>query len=50
MIVWGGIDGDRKVLGDGAKYDPKTNTWSSIATTGAPAPRMRHVAVWTARV
>jgi N-acetylneuraminic acid mutarotase len=47
MIVWGGASTNPfMLLGDGARYDPKTDTWSTLATTGAPTPRQRHSAVW----
>ena len=45
MLVWGGYGGDP--LGDGASYDPGSNTWSPIAGLGAPSPRYVHRAVWT---
>ena len=32
---------------DGASYDPSTDTWSAIDSSGAPAARGRHTAVWT---
>jgi hypothetical protein len=34
-------------FGDGARYDPKTDTWSSLSITDAPTPRAEHSAVWT---
>jgi N-acetylneuraminic acid mutarotase len=50
MIVWGGsrssIDGSI-YLGDGASYDPVTDTWASVTADGAPSPRAGHIAVWT---
>jgi len=49
MIVWGGrtyssgyID-----LGDGKRYDPVANLWTSVSLTGAPTARDSHTAVWT---
>lgn len=44
LFVWGG-KGDQGALGDGALYDPKTDTWSPLATDNAPSPRMDAVAV-----
>ena len=39
--------GDAGVLGDGAVYDPATNTWKPISTMGTPpSPRTQHTAVW----
>lgn len=50
MLIWGGVAGDivmgYPTLGDGARYDPSTNTWSAINSTGAPAGRHLHSAVW----
>jgi hypothetical protein len=46
MIIWGGSTGG-EVRGDGAAYDPRTDTWRQIATEGTPAPRGTHSAVWT---
>src|SRR3989442_2051969 len=53
LVIWGGSDYDRTTfirtfLDTGAAYDPGTNTWSPVATTGAPAGRHQHAAVWTA--
>ncbi len=36
-------------LGDGAMYDPASNTWTPLPASGAPEARSGHVAVWTAR-
>ncbi|MDQ7087000.1 MAG: MopE-related protein [Acidobacteriota bacterium] len=47
MIVWGGEDASAALLGDGARFDPDLGTWTTITTTGAPAPRRDAVAVWT---
>jgi hypothetical protein len=45
MIVWGGRTGST-YYGDGARYDPATNTWSPMATANAPSARVNHTAVW----
>jgi len=49
MIVWGGYDwlfiGD---LGDGARYNPVTDTWVPTSPLGAPSPRIAQ-GVWTGR-
>jgi N-acetylneuraminic acid mutarotase len=54
MVLWGGVNnpqagdggsGDRFV-GTGARYNPATDTWTEITTTGAPSPRLTSV-VWT---
>ncbi len=49
MIVWGGYTGAFTfgTLGDGAKYDPLSDTWSPISSTNQPSPRTDHTAVWT---
>jgi N-acetylneuraminic acid mutarotase len=47
MIVWGGYEwlfvGD---LGDGARYDPATDSWTPTSLVGAPTPRVAQ-GVWT---
>ena len=47
MIVWGGNDwlflGD---LGDGARYNPATDSWTPTNMVGAPTPRITQ-GVWT---
>ncbi|MCC5808421.1 MAG: hypothetical protein JJU00_18985 [Opitutales bacterium] len=49
MIVWGGEDGDAGAnpFGDGARYNPATDTWAPLSMVNAPSPRSRHTAVWT---
>ncbi len=49
MIVWGGDDsGPGPVLfNNGGLYDPTSNSWTAVSTTGAPAARSFHAAVWT---
>lgn len=49
MIVFGGAlyGNPFPAYGDGASYDPATNTWAPISTAGAPTPRSWHTAVWT---
>lgn len=46
MIIWGGRYGSTG-LGDGARYDPTTDTWTPVSSVGAPSARYGHVAVWT---
>jgi hypothetical protein len=46
MIVWGGESGGA-YLGDGAMYNPATNTWTAVTNTNAPSARRAHTAVWT---
>jgi N-acetylneuraminic acid mutarotase len=51
MIVWGGgympNAFDWSNFNNGGRYNPVTNTWTSMSTTGAPVARGGHVAVWT---
>ena len=47
MLVWGGYSGFGPVIGEGAAYDPSTDTWEAIPTLGAPSARTYHSAVWT---
>jgi hypothetical protein len=47
MIIWGGKPGPGAVAGDGALYDPATDTWRPMSTTNAPSPRHSASAVWT---
>jgi hypothetical protein len=46
MIVWGGYDG-LQPLRTGARYNPSTDTWTTISTIGVPTERYYHTAVWT---
>jgi hypothetical protein len=48
LLIWGGSDGRRgRFFGDGAAYDPETDTWRRLpeAPIGARAP----LSVWTGR-
>ncbi len=48
MLVWGGNAGAGALRNDGARYNPTTNAWTAIASTGAPpSARYSHTAVWT---
>lgn len=48
MIVWGGLNGaSLPIYGDGARYNPVTNTWQTMSMIGAPSARYGHIAVWT---
>ncbi len=46
MIVWGGGSGG-SYTNAGKRYNPSTNTWTAMTTTGAPLARGFHTAVWT---
>jgi hypothetical protein len=49
MVVWGGYDWLMyQDLGDGARYDPLTDSWAVTTLSGAPAPRVGQ-GVWTGR-
>ena len=48
MVVWGGDGlGNYNPLNTGGRYDPIADSWTPTSTTGAPAPRWHHTAVWT---
>ena len=47
MIVWGGYYDSSGYFNDGGRYNPMANTWTALPTTGAPAARSYHTAVWT---
>jgi len=50
MIIWGGsrvVLGNGFYMNDGGRYDPATDSWSPITTSGAPIARSKHTAVWT---
>jgi N-acetylneuraminic acid mutarotase len=49
MIVWGGRDlaPSGSALNTGARYNPSTDTWTTISLTNAPEGRFSHSAVWT---
>ncbi len=54
MIIWGGRGGGPAPFGgshgDGAYYDPSTDTWTgTMSTVNALTPRMQASAVWTGR-
>jgi len=44
LFIWGGQN-LAGALGDGALYDPKTDTWTMLPTTNAPSARVNAVAV-----
>lgn len=48
-IIWGGIAGEAVTVrtNTGARYNPKTDTWTPMSTTNAPTARNNHSAVWT---
>jgi hypothetical protein len=47
MIVWGGeVDAAGSVTNTGGRYNPSTNTWVALPTSGAPTARKRHTAIW----
>lgn len=50
LIVWGGGTGGDVVLvpvATGGIYDPVSDSWTAVATTGAPDARQSHAAIWT---
>jgi N-acetylneuraminic acid mutarotase len=47
MIIWGGDGGPFVNIGDtGGRYDPATNTWTTIAASGFLNNKVGHVAEW----
>lgn len=50
MIVWGGATLNfSTTFGNGAKYNPATDTWTPITSTGAPVGRNRAAMAWTGK-
>ncbi len=50
MIVWGGATRDlATTYGNGAKYNPATDTWTTISGVGAPVARNRAAMAWTGK-
>jgi len=47
LLVWGGTSSASTSVGDGAAYDPASNSWQPLATATAPSARSLHNAVWT---
>ena len=49
LVIWGGhkTTNPPDSLQSGACYDPASDAWTSITTTGAPAKRGDHTMVWT---
>jgi N-acetylneuraminic acid mutarotase len=44
MIVWGGW---ASYMNTGGRYNPTSNSWQALTTTGAPTARKDHSVVWT---
>jgi N-acetylneuraminic acid mutarotase len=55
LLIWGGLGcgrsgtGEPQLCGDGARYNPATDTWAPLSRENAPTPRSGHTAVWTGR-
>jgi len=50
MIVWaGGVTYTTPIGKTGGIYNPVSNSWTALSTTGAPRDRCLHTAVWTGR-
>jgi hypothetical protein len=49
MIVWGGYNTavTNGYLSDGARFNPATNVWTTLSSSGAPTPRRLTAAAWT---
>ncbi|HKY41172.1 MAG TPA: kelch repeat-containing protein [Polyangiaceae bacterium] len=51
VFIWGGNNAAGQALNDGAIYDPTTDTWTAVGTTGSPpSGRVLATAVWTGSV
>jgi len=46
LLVWGGAGSGYRPLGDGARYNPRTDVWLPMSSLGAPSPRHRQLTVW----
>jgi N-acetylneuraminic acid mutarotase len=49
MMIWGGYSttsGDLVYPAEGGRYDPLTDTWLPMSTTGVPELRYEHTAIW----
>jgi N-acetylneuraminic acid mutarotase len=44
MVIWGGRDAS-SYFNTGAQYDPVSNTWTTLSTTGTPTGRAYHSSV-----
>lgn len=47
FVLWGGRNGSSSFLGDGARYNPSTETWQALPAAGGFQARNDHTAVWT---
>lgn len=50
VLVWGGSEANfatQPPRGDGVRYDPASEQWSSVETDGAPSPRWGAELFWT---
>jgi N-acetylneuraminic acid mutarotase len=48
MIVWGGENNlGAQYFNNGGRYNPATDAWVPVTTSGAPPARYLHTAVWT---
>ena len=45
MVVWGGSDAVGS-FNTGARYNPSTDTWTSVSAVNAPSARYLHTAVY----
>jgi N-acetylneuraminic acid mutarotase len=48
MVIWGGSEASPDIiLDDGSRYNPSTDSWTTITTTNAPVGAVFPVAVWS---
>ena len=47
MLIWGGTSAANTTERSGGRYNPYTNSWRPINTSGSPFPHPGRVALWT---
>lgn len=47
MIVWGGMSVVGRYFHDGGRYNPATDTWTTMSTVNAPVAGITPATVWT---
>lgn len=45
LVIWGGRDINRNLLGDGAILDTSDNEWKKLPTLNSPSPRSNHFSI-----
>lgn len=47
VLMWGGLDAQGATVGSGGRYNPTTDTWTSMAPALNDFAALGHAAVWT---